>query len=527
MSAVSTGKRPNILLVMFDQMSPQSLPVHGHPLVQAPHLQRLADSGVVFDSAYCNSPLCAPARFSLMAGQLPVRIGAYDNAAEFPSTIPTFAHYLRALGYRTCLSGKMHFVGPDQLHGFEERVTTDMYPGDFGWTPTWDQPEKIHWWFHNMLSVTEAGPYDRSLEMDYDEDVGYQAIRWLYDAARGNDSRPFLLTVSFMHPHDPFLALRADWERYDHAAIDMPAVPYMPIDKRDPLSRRMYDLYDRDEYRVTDAHVRNARHAYYAMITYIDRKFGELVAALETAGLADDTIIVATADHGDMLGERGLWYKMNFFERSARVPLILCAPRRFGARRVAQNVSLVDLLPTFVELASEGRAVEPVVPLDGRSLLPLAGGSSDGRSDTVYGEYMGEGTFQPLFMIRRGRHKYICCAGDPPQLFDLVADPHELVNLAGDPAHAPLAAAFAEEAAARWDSAAIRERVMLSQRQRIVVQESLLKGRIHPWDYQPQQDASKQYNRNYSSELYDTDRRARVPYRPEPPRGGAGSRDDR
>src|SRR5499433_4284308 len=162
MNDATAGKRPNILLVMFDQMSPQSLPAYGHPLVQAPNLRRLADAGVVFDSAYCNAPLCAPARFSLMAGQLPSRIGAYDNAAEFPSTIPTFAHHLRALGYRTCLSGKMHFVGPDQLHGFEERVTTDMYPGDFGWTPTWDQPEKIHWWFHNMLSVTEAGPYERS-----------------------------------------------------------------------------------------------------------------------------------------------------------------------------------------------------------------------------------------------------------------------------------------------------------------------------------------------------------------------------
>ena len=520
MSAARAGKRPNILLVMFDQMSPQSLPFYGHPLVQAPNLQRLADTGVVFDSAYCNSPLCAPARFSLMAGQLPTRIGAYDNAAEFPSTVPTVAHYLRSLGYRTCLSGKMHFVGPDQLHGFEERVTTDMYPGDFGWTPTWDDPAKIHWWFHNMLSVTEAGPYERSLEMDYDEEVGYQAVRWLYEAARGSDSRPFLLTVSFMHPHDPFLAPRPDWDRYDHDAIDMPAVPYQPPDKRDPLSRRLYDLYDRDEYRVTDAHVRNARHAYYAMITYIDRKFGELVAALEATGFADDTMIVATADHGDMLGERGLWYKMTFFERSARVPLILGQPRLFGARRVAQNVSLVDLLPTFVELAGEGRAFDPAVPVDGNSLVPLAAGSAEEWPDTVYGEYMGEGTFQPLFMIRRGRYKYVCCEGDPPQFFDLAADPHELTNLAAEPGNAPAAAAFAREAAARWNSAAIREQVVVSQRQRILVQEALLKGRIHPWDYQPHADASKQYNRNYGAELYDTDRRARIPQRLEPPKDG-------
>src|SRR5262249_60439551 len=138
----------------------------------------------------------------------------------------------------------------------------------------------------------------------------------------------------------------------------------------------------------------------------------------------DDPVIAATADHGDMLGERGLWYKMTFFERSARVPLILQAPRLIGPRRVPQNVSLVDLLPTFVELAGEGKPADPVVPIDGRSLLPLAGGSSAGDPDTVYGEDMGEGTFPPPFMIRRGRPKYISCERRPPPLFDLAARPH-------------------------------------------------------------------------------------------------------
>ncbi|MGH6931957.1 MAG: choline-sulfatase [Dongiaceae bacterium] len=519
MTRTPPGKRPNILLVMFDQLSPQSLPCLGHGLVQAPSIQAIAEQGVAFDSAYCNSPLCAPSRFSMMAGQLPSRIGAYDNAAEFPAGIPTLAHYLRAAGYRTCLSGKMHFVGPDQLHGFEERVTTDMYPGDFGWTPTWDDPARIHWWYHNMLSVTEAGPYDRSLEMDYDEEVGYQATRWLYDAARGNDTRPFMLTVSFMHPHDPYLALRADWDRYDHEAIDMPTVPWIPPAQRDPLSHRLYELYDRGEYRVSAEHVRAARHAYYAMITYIDREFGKLLAALTATGLADNTVVIATADHGDMLGERGLWYKMNFFERSARVPLIVHAPWLFPARRVARNVSLVDLLPTFMDIATDGAAFAPATAIDGRSLLPLATGSADGGTDTVHGEYMGEGTFQPLFMIRRGKFKYVCCDGDPPQLFDLSADPHELENLAARPSHAEIADAFAKEAVAKWDSQAIRRAVIESQRQRVFVQQALLKGSIHPWDYQPRQDASKQYNRNYSSELYDTDRRARMPYRPEPGKG--------
>ena len=277
MPASIKKKQPNILLVMFDQIAPQFLPCHGHKLVQAPNIAALADRGVVFDSAYTNSPICASARFSMMAGQLVSRIGAWDNATEFPSTIPTFAHYLRASGYRTCLSGKMHFVGADQLHGFEERVTSDMYPADFGWTPTWEQPEKIYWWFHNMLSVTEAGPYERSLEMDYDEEVAFAATRWLNDAGRGGDARPWMLTMSLMHPHDPYLGHTAEWNRYRHDDIDMPAVPFIPPEKRDAVGRRMYDLYDRGEYRITDEHVRNARHGYYSMITYADRLMGNVL----------------------------------------------------------------------------------------------------------------------------------------------------------------------------------------------------------------------------------------------------------
>ncbi len=523
MSQRPGGKRPNILFVMFDQMAPQSLPCYGHPLVQAPHLQALAEAGVVFDSAYCNAPLCAPSRFSMLAGQLPSRIGAWDNAAELPSSVPTYAHYLRRLGYRTCLAGKMHFIGADQLHGYEDRITTDIYPADFGWTPTWDEPAKVHWWFHDMLSVVEAGPCDRSLEWDYDDEVGHRAVRWLYDHARGGEARPFMLTVSFIQPHDPYLAPRQDWARYDHAVIDMPAVPYVAPAARDPLGRRMHQLYDRGEYRVAEAHVRCARHGYYAMISYVDRKLGELLAALEATGLAGDTVVVATADHGDMLGERGLWYKMNFFERATRVPLILHAPALFGPRRVPQNVSLVDLLPSFLALAADGAPVEPVTEIDGRSVLGLAAGAAAVWPACVYGEYLAEGTFQPVFMIRRGRYKYIACAGDPPQLFDVAADPHELKNLAGDPRYANLAADFAREAEAKWNSAALREQIVASQRQRIFVQEALLKGRAHPWDYEPRADASRQYNRNYGGELYDTDRRARIPCRPEPPREQNGS----
>jgi choline-sulfatase len=142
--------RPNFLILMADQLTARALPAYGNRIAKTPHIDALADGGVVFESFYCNSPLCAPSRFSMLSGRQISAIGAYDNAAEFPAQVPTFAHYLRRAGYRTVLSGKMHFCGSDQLHGFEERLTTDIYPADFGWTPDWTRFEERPSWYHTM-----------------------------------------------------------------------------------------------------------------------------------------------------------------------------------------------------------------------------------------------------------------------------------------------------------------------------------------------------------------------------------------
>ncbi|RMF04312.1 MAG: choline-sulfatase, partial [Chloroflexi bacterium] len=231
---------PNILFIMTDQLTARALPFYGHPTVKTPHLFAMAESGVVFENAYCNSPLCAPSRASMMTGQLPSRIGAFDNAAPFAADVPTLAHHLRAQGYHTCLSGKMHFVGPDQLHGFEERLTTDIYPSDFGWTPDWENFETRPSWYHNMLSVVQAGPCQTSNQLDFDEEVAFQSTRKIFDLARRPDDRPFFLLASFTHPHDPFAITPEYWNRYDPAEIDDPAVPPLPVDRLDPHSRRLH-----------------------------------------------------------------------------------------------------------------------------------------------------------------------------------------------------------------------------------------------------------------------------------------------
>ena len=173
---------PNILIIMADQLNPAFLPAYGHKRVKAPNIAALAQSGVTFANAYCNSPLCSPSRAVFMTGQLPSRTGVYDNASEFRADIPTFAHHLRRAGHRTMLSGKMHFCGPDQLHGFERRLTTDIYPADYGWTPDWNRPSERPDWYHNMSSVTQAGLCVRTNQLDFDDEVVFEAERAIYDA---------------------------------------------------------------------------------------------------------------------------------------------------------------------------------------------------------------------------------------------------------------------------------------------------------------------------------------------------------
>ena len=511
--------KPNILFIMADQMAGPALPVYGHPLVKAPNISALAQNGVVFDSAYCNSPLCAPSRFSMMAGQLPSRIGAYDNAAEFPATVPTLAHYLRVQGYRTCLAGKMHFVGPDQRHGFEERLTTDIYPSDFGWTPDWQRPDERPSWYHNMLSVVQAGTCQTSNQLDFDEEVAFHAVRKIYDLTRDEDERPFFLLVSFTHPHDPFTITAEYWNRYDHDQIDMPAVAPIPYDQLDPHSQRLYRVCAMNDYAQSEARVRNARHAYYGAISYVDDKVGELVQALEATNLKDDTIIFFVSDHGEMLGERGLWYKMSFFEWSARVPLIFHAPNRFAPRRLSQHVSLVDLLPTLAVIAGGGATPRYADAIDGQSLLPLLQGDEGQAADTVAGEMLGEGAIAPLVMIRRGRYKYVYSQPDPEQLFDLEANPNELQNLVGRPEHEAVRHAFHAEVMARWDLEALHEEIIASQQRRHLVHEALMSGRHTPWDFQPYQDASQKYMRNHL-DLNVLERTARYPSPELPPFDG-------
>jgi len=499
--------RPNILILMVDQLNGTLFPDGPADFLHTPNLRRLAGQSVRFANCYTASPLCAPGRASFMSGQLPSRTGVYDNAAEFASDIPTYAHHLRRAGYHTCLSGKMHFVGPDQLHGFEERLTTDIYPADFGWTPDYSKPgERVDWWYHNLSSVTDAGTSEITNQLEYDDEVAFNAVGKLYDLARRRDDRPWCLTVSFTHPHDPYVARRRHWDLYADCPALQPTVPAIAFEDQDPHSQRLMAASDHTAFTITEDDIARSRRAYFSNISYLDEKFGEILAVLEDGHMDRDTIILFLSDHGDMLGERGLWFKMSFFEGSSRVPLMIRAPG-LNAGLITDPVSTLDVVPTLADLADLD--ITEIMPwTDGHSLAPLA--SRTGTRPPVPMEYAAEGSEAPLVALRDGRFKLALCALDPPQLFDLKADPHERRNLAADPEHQAVLAELTAKIQARWDLDRFDQEVRQSQARRHIVYSALRNGAYYPWDFQPLRRASERFMRNHL-DLNDLERASRYP----------------
>ncbi len=352
-----------------------------------------------------------------------------------------------------------------------------------------------------MESVTQAGLCARTNQIDFDEEVVWAARQSLFDIARGNDDRPFCMVVSLTHPHDPFTVPEPWWSR--HADVPGPSVT---ASAADPHSRRLRHVIGLDLQTPTPEQERAARRAYYGAVSFVDDQFGLVLGALRDARLADNTIVVVLADHGEMLGEHGLWFKMSFREGAARIPLIVHAPGRFAQRRVVSCVSSVDLLPTLAAIAGGGAEPDYATALDGRSLLPHLSGT--GGHDEVIGEYLAEGVTAPMVMIRRGDEKYIHTPSDPDQLFDLAADPDETRNIAET--RPELAQSYEAEVVQRWDIDALHAEVLASQRRRALVARALATGEPESWDWQPKRDASRLYVRSHMK-LEDIEAMARFP----------------
>lgn len=471
------SNQPNILFIQVDQLTAFALRAYGDKICHAPTLDALTENGVVFENAYCNFPLCAPSRFSMATGQLCSNVGAYDNAAEFSAEIPTYAHYLRAAGYQTALSGKMHFIGPDQFHGFEKRLTADLYPGDFAWVPNWENEGKRD--TNDPRAVRVAGICERSVQIDYDEEVTFKAVQHIFDMARNDDQRPFFLQVSYTHPHEPYLCRKEFWDLYEGKDIPMPRVGAMGENMHDPHSVRLLKDFGMLDIQFSDEDVSRAIRAYYGSISYIDSLVARVMDALKATGADKNTTIIFTSDHGEMLGERGMWFKKHFFEKSLRVPLIMSGPG-ISPQRVSELTSLVDLVPTLNGIAGVEANVEA---LEGVDLLTLTDCGNPAPSRTVFAEYLAEATKVPIFMIRRDKYKFISSSHDGILLFDLAADPEERVNLAHDEKYESLVAQFTQEVANKWNEDTLTSEILLSQKRRALVREAMGQGVKQRWNH--------------------------------------------
>jgi len=376
----------------------------------------------------------------------------------------------------------MHFVGADQLHGLEERLTTDIYPAQMDWIPEWTKGPIENFGTSVRCHLPQPVVSNYTGQFRYDTHVQHRALDWLYHT-RAQDERPFFLNVSFTHPHDPFTALPKYWAQMEGVELPEPtpgaAFHEAPVYDQWILAHHGLDLRtpSRDE-------ILNIRRAYFANMIMVDEWVGELLQALEDTGVAENTIVMFSSDHGEMLGERGFLFKRCHYEWSARVPLIVSNPfelEKHGSR-VDTPVSWLDLFPTFLEWSGAAPAEHP---LDGSSLQPVLEGKTDQEPRRVISESLGEGVLAPERMIRQGKWKFIYTHTLTSRLFDLETDPLEQQNLSGQPEVADVEQSLQDQCLANWNPEALHQDILASQRDRRMMSAAMKKGARSSWAYEP------------------------------------------
>lgn len=438
---------PNILLIMSDQHHAGAMGCAGDAVAQTPNLDRLAKEGVLFSNAYCSFPLCGPSRMSFMTCRHPHEINQWDNMCQLNSDTPTFAHAFLSAGFNTVLSGRMHFTGADQRHGFRERLIGDV--GESAYLATGFKLKRVLGDLidtpgMSLNGIVKSGPGLTGYQA-YDEAVTGATVDWLQQRGKDKGQKPFLLTVGYVTPHCPFVAPPNDFETYRDriSGSDLP----QPDENLHPRNATLRNNFGTDPAPPTDAQWRS-RVAYYGLCSFLDRQVGSVISALEQANLTDNTIIVYCSDHGEMLGEHGMWWKSTFYDGASRVPLIISSPDRLkGGELRTENVSLMDIGPTLIDMTG----VDPLPGASGRSFRPLLEGSNDRWDDTVFAEEAS------CRMVRSGPWKYNYYHGMNSELFHLHDDPGEKQNLSGQEQHQYIEQSLHELVLRGWDPGKVSE----------------------------------------------------------------------
>jgi len=417
----------NLLMICSDHHSPRVLGAAGDGVVHTPNIDALAESGTRFTNAYSASPICVPARAAMATGRYVHQTHNWDNASPYTGAeAPSWGHRLVERGHQVTTIGKLHYRQPEDPTGFPDQLipmhvlngTGDRYPllrGDAPIKTTARDP------------ILEAGP-GGSEYTRYDEAIAASAVAWL-QAAR-TDELPWALFVSFTSPHFPLRPPAEHFERYVDADLPLPAQWHHDDWPQHPAIAQMRRLMMLDT--PFDASTfKRARAAYYGLVSFLDEQIGRIIDALHETGLAPDTRVVYTSDHGDSVGAHGLWHKCTMYEESVGVPLVLAGPDVPAGRVVRTNVSHVDLFPSVLEAV--GVPAQPDdEDLPGRSLWKMA--SEPDQRRVVFSEYHANYSSAASYMVRDDRFKYIHHVGFEPQIFDLVDDPYETRDLADQPA---------------------------------------------------------------------------------------------
>jgi choline-sulfatase len=413
-------RRPNIVFICSDQHSGLVMGCNGHELVCTPNMDRLAARGIHYRNAYCGSPVCVPARASLMTGMFASDVGSYCNSTPFDGRVPTWATYLRDAGYHCWGTGKLDLAaGRD--YGLKEVNTSHGH----------HRRPDICSLFRRPLCyrVDERDDVNGQFRdrRHGDENTIEQALRFLREETP-RQGRPWAMWVGLLLPHPPFVGHLRFRNLYPPYGVRVPNIPPGYLERRH-VALQALASYRMISVPVAEERVRMARAAYYAMVTELDELVGKLIDEIERAGQWRNTVLIYTSDHGEMLGEHGLWLKNTLLEGAARVPLILAGGGLPEGKVVEHPVAHVDLVATLLDVAG----IPIPDRLRGRSLLPLAAGRAGDHPGIAFSESHCGGNCTGSYAIRKGDWKYIHFSWYESLLFNLKEDPGELNDLAGDP----------------------------------------------------------------------------------------------
>ncbi|MEQ9490260.1 MAG: sulfatase-like hydrolase/transferase [Alphaproteobacteria bacterium] len=423
----------NTIVILSDEHNRDILGCYGDPIVRTPNLDRLASEGVLFRNAYTNSPVCVPARASFATGLYPHQMRAWDSVTPHDGTIKGWGARLIDAGHEVVSIGKLHFRSSEDPNGFSKEIIPMHVVNGVGWLSSLlrDPPVRLSA-TDDMAGSIGAG---ETKYTKYDRDVTARASDWLRNAAAKPTERPWVLYLGLVAPHFPLVAPEPFYHLYDDADIPPPRQYAEDERPRHPVIEAMRYSSNYDDY-FTPEKVKIARQGYYGLCSFLDDNIGKVLAALDETGLGETTRVIYSTDHGDNMGNRGLWGKSVMYEDSVAVPMIVRGPGLPAGETVDTPVSLVDLHPTILDFAGNPLPDNSGTP--GKSLATIIDTPDPDRA--VFSEYHDWSSVTGMFMLRRGDWKLVRYAGYAPQLFNLKDDPEERVDLADDPACATVMA---------------------------------------------------------------------------------------